>query len=159
MRGKGSKSKKAIPTDRQVGLRLRQERERLGMTQAELSAIGGVKPLTQYLYERGDRTPQFDYILRVVRAGVDLSFLVNGVRGRTMEGDVVLKDGVFAELYRLVATYGVTPEGKRLSDEERIAIFASLFVAVSGRSREEIDWEAIKAWPSGYPKQSGRKTG
>ncbi|MCL7660626.1 XRE family transcriptional regulator, partial [Klebsiella pneumoniae] len=40
-----------------IGSRLREERERLGLSQQALGEIGGVKKLTQLNYEKGDRAP------------------------------------------------------------------------------------------------------
>jgi len=58
--------------------RLRQERVRLGLTQAELGRIGGVKTPTQSMYERSASSPTWDYLDAVAQAGVDISYVVFG---------------------------------------------------------------------------------
>jgi transcriptional regulator with XRE-family HTH domain len=58
------------------GLRLRKERTRLGLTQANFARIGGVEPNAQGHYESGWRNPKADYLQRVGVAGVDLLFLL-----------------------------------------------------------------------------------
>jgi transcriptional regulator with XRE-family HTH domain len=58
------------------GLRLRKERNRLGLTQANFARIGGVEPNAQGHYESGWRNPKADYLQRVGGAGVDLMFLL-----------------------------------------------------------------------------------
>lgn len=45
-----------------IGPRLREERERLGMTQRVFGDIGGVEPNAQGKYESGERTPRIDYL-------------------------------------------------------------------------------------------------
>lgn len=60
--------------------RLREERDRLGMTQEMLGEAGGVKKQAQSLYESGKRTPDAEYLERVYRAGVDVTYLLTGRR-------------------------------------------------------------------------------
>lgn len=60
--------------------RLRQERERVGLSQAEMAEAGGVKKLAQHNYEKGDRTPTADYLQKLVGAGIDVPFLLTGQR-------------------------------------------------------------------------------
>ena len=43
-----------------IGLRLRQERERLGLSQKIFGEIGGVEANAQGKYENGDRAPKAD---------------------------------------------------------------------------------------------------
>lgn len=60
--------------------RLREERKRLSLTQADMAAAGGVKPNAQVHYESGDRAPSADYLQRLVGAGIDVPFLFTGQR-------------------------------------------------------------------------------
>ena len=66
-----------------LGLRLREERERLGLSQAEFGAIGGVRKLTQMHYERGRRSPSAEYLHRLQGRGVDSAYVLFGLRGTT----------------------------------------------------------------------------
>ena len=63
--------------------RLREERKRLSLTQADMAAAGGVKPNAQVHYESGDRAPTSDYLNRLVGAGIDVPFLFTGRRSLT----------------------------------------------------------------------------
>jgi len=63
-----------------VGARLRAERKRLKMTQAAMGACGGVLQNAQYLYEKGDRRPDTDYLARIAAAGADVLYIVTGTR-------------------------------------------------------------------------------
>ena len=48
-----------------LGGRLREERKRLDMTQAEFGKIGGVSGETQGNYEKGKRTPTATYLAAI----------------------------------------------------------------------------------------------
>ncbi|UZJ58795.1 XRE family transcriptional regulator [Pseudomonas sp. KU26590] len=63
-----------------IGLRLRQERNRLKLSQSAMGAIGGVETNAQGNYENGTRSPKADYLLRIAQAGVDLNYVMSGNR-------------------------------------------------------------------------------
>ena len=62
------------------GQRLRQERMRLKLSQSALGSIGGVETNAQGNYESGARSPKADYLLRVAEGGVDITYVLTGVR-------------------------------------------------------------------------------
>ncbi|MEJ5865788.1 helix-turn-helix domain-containing protein [Pseudomonas farsensis] len=62
------------------GPRLREERERLGMTQRAFGDVGGVEPNAQGKYESGERTPRMDYLAAVAARGVDALYVLTGKR-------------------------------------------------------------------------------
>lgn len=62
------------------GARLREERERLGLTQQALGEAAGVTNITQSNYEAGRRSPAADYLAAAAAAGVDVLYVVTGVR-------------------------------------------------------------------------------
>ncbi|MBV6286795.1 helix-turn-helix domain-containing protein [Pseudomonas aegrilactucae] len=62
-----------------MGARLREERERLGLTQRAFGDIGGVEANAQGKYESGERTPKADYLAAVAARGVDALYVLNGV--------------------------------------------------------------------------------
>ena len=61
-----------------IGSRLRQERERLGLSQKSFGEIGGVEANAQGKYENGDRAPKADYLSRVAARGVDVLYVLTG---------------------------------------------------------------------------------
>lgn len=63
-----------------IGERLREERERLRLSQAAFGEIGGVKANAQGKYENGERFPAADYLQAVAEVGVDVLYVVTGVR-------------------------------------------------------------------------------
>jgi transcriptional regulator with XRE-family HTH domain len=58
--------------------RLREERKRLGLNQADFAALGGVKKDAQLNYESGARTPDAAYLAAVASAGVDVLYVLLG---------------------------------------------------------------------------------
>ena len=61
-----------------IGFRLRQERERLGLSQKNFGEIGGVEANAQGKYENGGRAPKADYLSRVAERGVDILYVLTG---------------------------------------------------------------------------------
>lgn len=62
------------------GARLREERERLGMTQDAFAEACGVRRRAQAHYEAGERTPDATYLEAAGRLGVDVWYVVLGER-------------------------------------------------------------------------------
>ncbi|GIX37999.1 MAG: transcriptional regulator [Silanimonas sp.] len=63
-----------------AGRRLKEERERLGLTQIDLAALCGVGRLAQGNYESGARHPDAVYLSRAATAGVDVLYVLTGRR-------------------------------------------------------------------------------
>jgi transcriptional regulator with XRE-family HTH domain len=60
--------------------RLKEERKRLRLTQAELAGIGGTTKGSQGKYENGENTANSGYLSRIAAAGVDVQYILTGVR-------------------------------------------------------------------------------
>ncbi|WBG66966.1 XRE family transcriptional regulator [Pseudomonas citronellolis] len=63
-----------------IGERLKEERERLGYSQTDFAAQAGASKNSQYNYEKGDRSPDAEYLAAVSKAGVDVLYVVTGRR-------------------------------------------------------------------------------
>lgn len=61
-----------------LGKRLADERKRLGMTQSQLADACGIAHSTQYLYERGDRSPNPDYLHIAKELGMNIFYVLEG---------------------------------------------------------------------------------
>jgi transcriptional regulator with XRE-family HTH domain len=59
--------------------RLKEERERLGLTQQQLADIGGVTKTTLFNYENG-REPSSGFIAAIATAGADVLYILTGQR-------------------------------------------------------------------------------
>ena len=63
--------------------RLREERERLNLSQTVLGESGGVKKQTQIAYEQGKSSPDLAYLAGVQKSGIDVQYVLAGVRAGT----------------------------------------------------------------------------
>ncbi|MBD3728723.1 MAG: helix-turn-helix domain-containing protein [Sphingomonadales bacterium] len=71
--------------------RLREERERLGLSQKALGELGGVSKNTQLAYENGGSSIPLDYLDRLSKHGLDLDYVATGERASTLPGGLVLE--------------------------------------------------------------------
>ena len=62
------------------GEKLREERERTGLSQTEFGEAMGVTKKTQGLYERGEREPDGSYLQAAAAAGCDVLYILTGRR-------------------------------------------------------------------------------
>lgn len=109
------------------GNRLQSERERLCLTQAEMANLCGVKPASQYLYERGDRTPNAEYLMKASTIGIDTEFLLDAKK----VPDASSTNHSINELRKLFVEcdHKSRDEMGRLLDlDNRASIFISLFL-------------------------------
>ncbi|MDN4591242.1 hypothetical protein DBA29_22425 [Xenophilus aerolatus] len=71
--------------------RLREERKRLGLSQGELAAAGGVQLNAQSNYETGKRSPDAEYLEAIAMHGVDVAYVLTGHRMLMPPGSVVVE--------------------------------------------------------------------
>ena len=60
--------------------RLEEERKRLGFTQDQMAALGGVAKRTYCNYEAGDRDPGAGFLFELSKVGADVQYIVTGQR-------------------------------------------------------------------------------
>lgn len=63
-----------------IGSRLREERERLNLSQVEFAEKTGISRVTLGRYEAGKRNPDIAYLSTLKEIGVDLDWVIFGVR-------------------------------------------------------------------------------
>lgn len=63
-----------------VGARLKEERERLGMSQTSFGRAGGVTKQAQINYELNRRAPDTNYLVAIATLGADIQYIVTGIR-------------------------------------------------------------------------------
>lgn len=66
-----------------IGLRLKEERERIGLSQAAMGKLGGTTKKTQIDYETDRTPPKATYLSAIAAAGVDVGYLITGIRKGT----------------------------------------------------------------------------
>lgn len=77
-------TKKMLIADR-VGERLREERERLGMSQTDFGALLGVSRGTQKNYELGASSLDLRYVTALEVHGVDAAYVLTGRRSTPLD--------------------------------------------------------------------------
>lgn len=63
-----------------LGGRLKEERERLNLSQTEFARLGGTSKHSQIRYESGDGSPTAAYLEQLSAHGVDVYYVISGVR-------------------------------------------------------------------------------
>lgn len=101
-----------------IGARLREERERLGLTQRVFGDIGGVEPNAQGKYESGERTPKADYLAAVAARGVDALYVLSGTRTPQPQGSLS------AEENRLLAAFRGLPPADQAAVQQLLGSLA-----------------------------------
>lgn len=124
--------------------RLKEERKRLGLTQAEFGSAGGVGRATQCLYEAGERQPNAEYLAGISAIGCDLYFLISGERGAKSDADISLSKEELETALRLADELSRDDRGRLLDLEHRIALSVAICRAASGRISKEVDWQNVR---------------
>lgn len=125
--------------------RLKEERERLGLSQAKFAEACGVGKTAQYTYERGDREPSWAYMEAAEKIGVDTLYVFTGTRTG--------KDWAYARaysklLYTIEMSLGLEEGRLELLCKECVALDDRLGqLSGSGGSVHFGDWQdAVIAW-------------
>jgi len=97
-----------------IGERLKEERERLKMNQTDFAGLGGVTRKTQFNYESGERAPDAAYLAILVQHGVDVYYVITGIRQTPVVEQEVTAESLSAQEKALLDNYRNSPEaGKR----------------------------------------------
>lgn len=94
-----------------IGGRLRKERERLGLNQADFGALVGCARNTQANYERDERYPDARYLSSLAEHGVDILYILTGQQ--TPQPDAVTVES--EEEKKLLENYRAMDEAARLN--------------------------------------------
>jgi len=124
------------------GKRLREERERLGLTQQEFAERAGIKRVTQFLYEKEESQPNYRYLMAISELSVDMHYLLFGRRRGV--GHLDFTPGTLRTIYRIVDEVARDHAGNPLPLESRLDCFAMLCAAYTGRDEDQIDVDAVR---------------
>lgn len=106
-----------------VGERLKEERERLRLTQPQIAEITGTSKQTQSAYENGRTPPKTKFLAKLATFGFDVSYVITGERLENTASTPMelaflrncraFKDNASRQmaLNALVAMSGYTPKG------------------------------------------------
>lgn len=109
-------SKDELPAS-PVAKRLREERTRLGLSQAAFAECGGVSKVSQFNYESGRRKPGADYLAAVATLGVDVYYVLTGRSARQSSAWLSAAEVTLLDNYRQSS-----PERRKSLDELAAAL-------------------------------------
>lgn len=92
-----------------VGDRLKEERDRLSLNQTDFGALGSVSRGTQKAYEQGTNSPDLRYLVALEVAGVDVQYVLTGVKA------ALSKDGLDSVESKVLENYRSLSEGDKAS--------------------------------------------
>lgn len=105
------------------GLRLAEERDRLSLTQGNISEWTGINRKTQSAYEKEQHYPDAGYLMTLLEHGFDVSYLLTGKRApRYGAVDEQLLQNVFATIETSIADAGLS-----MDMEKRAKLFALVY--------------------------------
>lgn len=105
------------------GQRLKEERKRLRLNQAEFAQIGGIGRLAQLQYESEATAPTTRYLSAIGAIGVDLVYLVANIRLEADGLGAEQRERVERRAFEWVETYAETLASGKMSAEGRRLIY------------------------------------
>lgn len=127
--------------------RLRQERERLGLSQDKFARLIGVSRVTQNNYEQGVREPGIGYLSTIGSKGCDLRFLLFGESADAQYLDLMDWD-LHERVWDWVDRVAVDTKGNAYPSKLRMKFFRLAYRACrEGRYADinDIDWTVLLA--------------
>ena len=83
--------------------RLREERQRLGLSQSAIAEVAGVTKMSQINYEKGIRCPDSQYLVKIASIGADVLYILTDKREN--------KEVLFGDKERLQLAIEAVEEG------------------------------------------------
>jgi transcriptional regulator with XRE-family HTH domain len=101
-----------------IGLRLKEERARIGISQTEMAKHGGVLLRAQQNYEKGERSPSAEYLAGIAAIGADVLYIITGIR--TPKGN----DSLSQDEVRLVKNYNQSGSDDKAAAQQLLSTAA-----------------------------------
>ncbi len=80
----------AMSTNVEMGGRIKEERQRIGLAQADFGSKCGVSKTSQFNYESGERSPDAEYLAKAGELAVDVLYVVTGKRSQSANDEYVV---------------------------------------------------------------------
>lgn len=93
-----------------VGDRIREERDRLGLNQTDFGSAAGVSRGTQKAYELGTSSPDIRYFSALEKMGVDIVYVITGHKAAPSA------DSLTADEAQVITAY------RAMSDDDRASV-------------------------------------
>jgi len=84
----------------EIGSRLKDERERLGLSQSAFAALGGVSRRAEIDWETGKTPPNGEFLAIVAAHGVDVLYVLTGTRSVPLESTLTKEEEALLDNYR-----------------------------------------------------------
>lgn len=137
--------------------RLREERERLGLSQTAFGAVGGVQKQAQLKYEKGERSPDIAYLEAITKVGADVQYIVTGVHSAqalTADEEELLR--LFRAAPLVVKASTMAGLAASSAPQTRKTALASVVVSGSGNRASGRDYNEYHAKEEGH-KDDGKQ--
>lgn len=142
-----------MSSESSFGRRLREERDRLEVSQAAFAELVGVKRVTQHIFEHDVRLPDSAYLEAAGQIGTDVSYLVLGERfsNVTPFDACGLSRDQHGRVLEFVWDAGRNSDGDQYSHSALKAMFLAICAACCRSQTARV--EALKYWNSEAPKE------
>ena len=110
-----------------IGARIREERNRMALSQEAFGAIPGVTKQAQIKYEKDERHPDTLYLAAIAAAGADVLYILTGQRSGVAAAAPVAAEPPAAQLSR--RALAVAQNYEATSEEGKKIIEAAAFAA------------------------------
>lgn len=84
----------------EIGPRLREERERVGLNQEQFAEAGGVSRRTVVAWEKGEQFPNAAFLATVSGMGVDVLYVLTGQRLQPVESTLTPEEQALLDNYK-----------------------------------------------------------
>ena len=111
-----------------VGSRLREERERLGLSQTALASVGGASKSSQIRYEAADGNgPDCAYLGKVAEAGVDVAYVLTGKRAVAVHARAQTPDLELLQVCLAGVEEGLEATGRVMAPDKKAQLVTMLY--------------------------------
>ena len=110
-----------------IGARIREERNRMALSQEAFGAIPGVTKQAQIKYEKDERHPDTLYLAAIAAAGADVLYILTGQRSGVAAAAPVVAEPPATQLSR--RALAVAQNYEATSEEGKKIIEAAAFAA------------------------------
>lgn len=138
-RVQSKKSTGSLPPNwrKTVGDRLREERQRLGLTQLELAQRIGAVERTVTGYEAGTSTIRFEKLMALAAIGIEITYLVYGPRRTPSEP---VNEALWERVKVWADRVCIDSRGKPMHEMERYQVMQRAYWRVAGaKTKTEIE--------------------
>lgn len=114
-----------------IGVRLKEERVRMGISQEDFAALAGVQRRAQGSYERDQRTPDAAYLAAAAGHGVDVQYVLTGRRAREVDDALAIYGDAWQTLDE-----ALQKNGKNMPADKKRQAAEALYQAVAAGDGE-----------------------